>query len=326
MSCARRRAARPDPSPTMAEPAVSVVIPTLNGGARFRDCLAAVRQQELDRPFEIVCIDSGSTDDTLAICRDAGARILEIERGTFNHGLTRNRGIAAARGAFVALLTQDAVPFGTDWLRWHVEALESTPRAAGSYGRQIPRDSVNPYLRWRLDQWAATRSERIVQEITDRAVFAALPPIEKLAVVAFDDVNSCIRKSVWETIPFSRVDFGEDIDWGVRVTAAGHAIVYEPRAQVVHSHNDSLWKDFNRVRADHTNLNRLLGMVQIPSMRAVVHCTVGGVRALWHGVPLEGYSPLERLYWRLYAIPWSFVQNAAQYVGARANGGVRQRS
>jgi len=298
---------------------VSVVIPTLNGGQEFRACLAAVRRQELDRPYEIVCIDSGSTDDTLATCRDFDVRVLEIAPRTFNHGLTRNEAIRAARGEFVALLTQDAVPLGSDWLQHHVAALESTPDAAGSYGRQVLRDGVNPYLRWRLEHWAATRPERAIQRVTDAAGFDAKSPLEKLTVAAFDDVNSCLRKSVWETLPFSRVEFGEDIDWGLRVVRAGHALVYEPLARVLHSHNDSLRRDFNRVYADHRNLNRLLGMNQVPTPLAVLACTVSGVRHLWRTVPLEQCSLPARLYWRLYAVPWSLVQNAAQYLGARSN-------
>lgn len=300
---------------------VSVVIPTLNGGAEFRACLEAVRRQELDRPFEIVCIDSGSTDDTVRHCRELGVRLLEIAPGTFNHGLTRNEAIRAAQGEFVALLTQDAVPIGTDWLRHLVGALESTPEAAGVYGRQVLRDStVNPYLRWRLELWAATRATRVVQRIADREAFEASSPLEKLAAVAFDDVNSCLRRSVWETIPFSRVEFGEDIDWSLRVMRAGYAVVYEPGARVLHSHNDSLWRDFKRVYADHRNLNRLLGMRQIPTLRLVARCTLGGVGSLWRTVPLP---PTRKLYWRLYAIPWTFSQNAAQYLGARTNGSPR---
>jgi rhamnosyltransferase len=298
---------------------VSVVIPTLNGGREFRACLAAVRRQELDRPYEVICIDSGSTDGTLEACREFGVRLLQIEKATFNHGLTRNAAIRAAEGEYVALLTQDAVPLGTDWLRHHVEALESRADAAGSYGRQVLRDSVNPYLRWRLEQWAATRPRRAVQRIEDPAAFAAASPLEKLAVVAFDDVNSCLRKAVWESIPFSEVAFGEDIDWALRAVAAGHAIVYEPGARVLHSHNDSLRRDFQRVYADHRNLNRLLGMKQVPTARDVVRCTLSGVRSLWRSVPLDDRPAMERLYWRLYALPWSFVQNAAQYLGARAN-------
>ena len=306
------------------EPAVSVIIPTLNGGAEFRACLEAVHRQQLDRPFEVICIDSGSNDDTLGRCRERGVRLLQIPPGTFNHGLTRNEAISAARGEYVALLTQDAVPVGTDWLHHLVEALDSVPRAAGVYGRQLLRSTtVNPYQRWRLEHWAATRAERVIQEITDWEAFEARSPLEKLSVVAFDDVNSCIRKRVWERIPFSRVEFGEDIDWGLRVLREGYAIVYEPRARVLHSHNDSLWRDFRRVYADHRNLNRLLGMRQVPTLYHVFRCTASGVGALWRTVPMPPGSRARRLYWRLYAVPWTLAQTAAQYLGAHSNGPAR---
>ena len=137
--------------------------------------------------------------------------------------------------------------------------------------------------------------------------------------MTFGNVNSCIRKSVWEAIPFSDVEFGEDIDWGLRVIRAGHAIVYEPGARVLRFHNESLLGDFKRVYSDDRNLKHLPGMKQIPTLRCVLGCTASGVDTLWRTVPLDNYPPLKRLYWRLYAVPWSLVQNAAQYFGARSN-------
>lgn len=300
-------------------PTVSVVIPTRNGGAAFRACLEAVHRQELEEDYEVICIDSGSTDDTLRHCREFGVRVIGIDPRTFNHGLTRNHAIAAARGEFVALLTQDAVPLGNDWLHWLVTALKSTPRAAGAYGRQVMRENVNPYLRWRLEAWAATRSEPAVQEIRDRAAFEAAPPLEKLALVSFDNVNSCIRKSVWSEMPFSAVAFGEDIDWSLRVMQAGHAIVYEPRARVLHSHNDSLWRDFKRIYLDHRHLNRLLGMRQIPTFGDLVRSLIRGLALVWREVDLDDQHALARFYWRLYAIAWVLGQNSGQYLGAKAS-------
>src|SRR5262245_61169591 len=116
----------------------------------FRACLEAVHRQEVDGGFEVICIDSGSTDATLRHCREFGVRLLQIDKRDFNHGLTRNRAIAVSVGEFVALLSQDAVPLGNDWLQKLVAAVGLTPRAAGAYGSQVVRHTTtNPFLRWR---------------------------------------------------------------------------------------------------------------------------------------------------------------------------------
>ena len=47
-----------------AQPLVTVVVPTRNGGAGFQDNLRAMLDQRLDGSFEVLVIDSGSTDGT----------------------------------------------------------------------------------------------------------------------------------------------------------------------------------------------------------------------------------------------------------------------
>ena len=61
-------------------PPVTVAIPTLNAGDRFRQTLAGVRAQRLDREFELLICDSGSSDDTVALARRHGARVITIPR------------------------------------------------------------------------------------------------------------------------------------------------------------------------------------------------------------------------------------------------------
>jgi len=94
--------------------ALSVVIPTWNGGARFRELLLALASQDVEH--ELVVIDSGSRDGTAEAARASGACVLSIPQSEFNHGATRNRAIAATHGEIVALLTQDALPMGRDYL------------------------------------------------------------------------------------------------------------------------------------------------------------------------------------------------------------------
>jgi glycosyltransferase involved in cell wall biosynthesis len=91
---------------------ISVVIPVLNDSAMLRTCLEALAAQT--RPAdEIVVVDNGSTDDSAAVARAAGARvILQPIRGIFP---ATAAGFDAATGDVLARLDADSIP-PADWL------------------------------------------------------------------------------------------------------------------------------------------------------------------------------------------------------------------
>src|ERR671929_214031 len=70
----------------------TVAIPVLNGARYLREVLAAVRAQRVDREVELLIVDSGSTDGSLEIAEEHGARIHRIHKSEFSHGGTRNEG------------------------------------------------------------------------------------------------------------------------------------------------------------------------------------------------------------------------------------------
>lgn len=300
------------------QPAVSLFIPTWNAGPEFPDILRAMRAQRLDRDFEILVIDSGSTDGTVPFLRSQPVRLIEIPNAEFNHGLTRNRGIEEARGDIVVLATQDARPADDQWMQRLVDAY-ANPRVAGAYSRQIPRADANPFIRDRLSGWMAGQDAPRVQSIESRTEFDALPPLEKLSRVAFDNVSSSVRRRVALEIPFRERKFGEDLDWAHRVLLAGHTIVYEPRSRVVHSHNNSIWYEFKRVYLDHQNLHRIFGVHTVPSWRDVARCTLGGAAHLSRVVAATpALTPRARLAWMARVPPYSLTQALAQYLGAQS--------
>ena len=95
---------------------MGVVVPTRNGGARFRACLSALFRQR-PAPSAVVVVDSGSDDGTPEAARQAGAQVLEIASKDFDHGRTRSLGAQQLAEADVLIfLVQDAVPLGTDCL------------------------------------------------------------------------------------------------------------------------------------------------------------------------------------------------------------------
>ena len=125
----------------------SVVILTKNPGPLFRQVLPAVQAQATPWPFEIVVVDSGSTDGTVEFIRaSSGVRLYQIPAAEFGHGKTRNYAVAQARGEYVAMLTHDALPADTDWLRALVQAIDAMPDAAGAFGRHLPYPGNNPFV------------------------------------------------------------------------------------------------------------------------------------------------------------------------------------
>ena len=69
---------------------VTVAIPVYNGARYLDEVLSAIRAQRVDREVELLIIDSGSTDGSLAIAERHGARVHSIPKAEFSHGVTRN--------------------------------------------------------------------------------------------------------------------------------------------------------------------------------------------------------------------------------------------
>jgi rhamnosyltransferase len=283
-------------------PDVSIVIPTLNGGALFRRVLEMIKRQATSRSVEILCIDSGSTDDTAAMCKEFGAEVTEIPRAEFNHGETRNLGIGRAAAEFVILMTQDALPTDEKWLDALLEPF-SDEKVAGTYARQVPRDDADILTRHRLENWITFGRERIVREIRSRAEYEALPPVEKYKFCNFDNVCSCIRRSVWEKFRFKRADFAEDMEWSRDALLAGWKIVYQPEAAVIHSHNRSQVYEHRRTYMVVRRLNELFGYRPVENRK----------EAFWNGYfqALQDARVVEKAKapiltrWRTYlGIPW----------------------
>lgn len=245
---------------------VSVVIPTLNAGPGFEELLKKISRQEGDFDREVLVVDSGSTDGTDELARHYGAVVHRVRRQEFNHGGTRNLGISLARGEYVALIVQDAVPLDERWLATMVENLERDGRVAGVYGRQISHPGSSALTRVLVNNLASASLERREQFADDPEQYRKMPPAKRRRLAAFDNVSSCLRRSVWEKLPFEKTNFGEDIRWGKRVVEAGYKTVYEPRSAVFHSHERGAGYDLRRYYVDQRVLLELFGLKPVPNL------------------------------------------------------------
>jgi GT2 family glycosyltransferase len=128
-----------------SDPRVSIVIPNRNGatprdGLTFLDMVRDTLAGQTFRDFEVIVVDNGSTDDSVVHLReqwpDAGVVGLDENLG-FSAAV--NRGIAAGRGPYVALLNTD-IELSPDWLELLVAELDRDPKLGFVTGKVMRHD------------------------------------------------------------------------------------------------------------------------------------------------------------------------------------------
>ena len=296
--------------------ACSLVIPTKNGGDLFKTVVAGLQRQTIWPNVEFIIVDSGSTDDSIAIAKAAGAECYTIPPSEFNHGSTRDFAIGKASSNKIVLTVQDATPLDVQMIEKLLSAFED-PEVAGAYGRQIPQPDADAITKRNLNTWLTGRTVREVRALPDPAAYDTWPPMERYLASNFDNVCSAIRKSEWEVRPFGRVDFGEDIEWAQSALIRGRRIVYEPTAAVVHSHDRPIAYEYKRTYVCHRKLNQLFGLHMVPTLgRAVqgwLHMMISDM-----GYTMRAKVPLATKIKLLAKLPaLTAMQILGQYQGAK---------
>jgi glycosyltransferase involved in cell wall biosynthesis len=217
--------------------AISVVVPTLNGGVHAQRLFRHFAELKSRAGVEILIIDSGSIDGTPEHARDLGLKVHAISPDDFGHGRTRNLGVSLTRGRIICFLTQDVLPVTRDWPDLFERALRDE-QVAGVYGRQIPRDATTmemffvalnyPGMPLRFDPQPGGHHPRPGR-------------------VLFSNAFSAVRRDLIERIPYADdAPVSEDQIWAHAVLSAGHSIVYQHDAEALHAHSYSLHGLFKR--------------------------------------------------------------------------------
>ena len=117
---------------TEAAAAVSVVIPVHNAAPYIAEALASVYAQDAG-PLEVIVVDDGSSDGSLAVAEAGFPAIRTIRQEQAGIGAARNRGVEAARGEYLAFLDADD-RWTADRLRRLRAVFASQPRLAMAFG------------------------------------------------------------------------------------------------------------------------------------------------------------------------------------------------
>lgn len=250
----------------------SVIIPSKNPGPHFQKVLAAVLSQSTDFDYEVLVIDSGSTDGTLAYVNDHADRRLRLHRiepASFGHGRTRNLGVSLTSGQYAVLVTHDAMPVNEHWLANMVATADSDPQIAGVFGRHIAYPDADPFAAHELEVHFAGFDAWALVSLDDPERYARDQGYRQV-LHFFSDNNALIRRSVWEVHPYPDVDFAEDQIWAQKIIEAGYKKAYARDGVVMHSHNYALFERLQRSFDEAYAFRRLFGYVLSPGLRCLM--------------------------------------------------------
>ncbi len=208
---------------------ISILIRTKNSEKNLIKILKKIYSQEIDKSFEVVIVDSGSTDDTLKIASLYSCKTVKIPHEEFTYPHAINVGTKYSEGEYIVFLSHDAFPADKRWL-YHLTKHFSDPNVAGVFGRQIPLKCLNPIEEYSL-------------------LYETFPSDASNSGALFSNADGCIRKDVWEKYKFDQKKVSkkrgillicEDQLWAKEVKQEGYKIIYEPQSVVYHSHKFSL--------------------------------------------------------------------------------------
>src|ERR1044071_5775461 len=101
----------------MSEPLVSIIMRSFNEAWALRETLPALAAQNY-RAWELIVIDSGSTDGSVELLRRFQPRhFIQIQSHQYNPSRVMNQGMELASSNLAIFLNADATPQGADWLR-----------------------------------------------------------------------------------------------------------------------------------------------------------------------------------------------------------------
>ena len=217
---------------------VSIILRTKNEEKYLGEVLEKIGDQKYHE-FEIIAVDSGSTDNTLEILKKHNIKTICIKPEDFSFGRAINIGVLNCTGKYIINLSAHAIPVDKYWLSNLIRGF-SDKSIAGIYGRQLALRDSNPLIK--KDLFKSYGGKRKIQ----------------LEEHFFSNANCAIRRNLWEDIPFhDELTGSEDYYWAKCVQERGFKILYDPDASVYHSHNETLSQIYNRAKRESMPMKKI---------------------------------------------------------------------
>ena len=241
---------------------VSVIIPTKNAGRDFELLLKNLKGQKGFKSIELMIVDSGSQDNTIAIAEDYGVKILSILPEEFSHSYARNVGIENATGDYFLFTVQDALPPSNTWLYELFTVLKTNEVVAVSCA-ETPREDAD--LFYRVISW----NHYNFLDVNDKDRIFKLPEAPDYVKIRqngqLSDVACLIDSRISKKYKY-RLDYAEDLDLGIRLIKDGHKIAFLGTTRIIHSHNRPAYYFLKRGYVDNLFLSEMFSDFVTPKI------------------------------------------------------------
>lgn len=196
-------------------PAISVIVPAAAAQATLGRTLAALADQEIDRPFEVIVVNAGAGEETAAIAAAAAVEVQVVQAGPAGPAEARNRGVEQATADLLAFTDADCFP-RQDWLAAGLRALEGADLVQGSVGPD-PQARRGPF-----DRWVGVGGERGLYETANLFVRRR----------AFERAGGFVE---WLKPAIGAPHMAEDVLFGWTVRRSGAGSTFCAQARVDHA-------------------------------------------------------------------------------------------
>jgi len=218
---------------------ISIVIRAFNEEQHIGRLLHGITRQNYSDP-EVILVDSGSTDGTLAIAEQYPVKVVHIKPEDFTFGRSLNTGVAASTGELVVMISAHCYPVYPDWLDLLTKPF-SDDKVALSYGKQRGGET-NHYAEHQFF----------------RKYFPATSVLQQAHPYSHN-ANAAIRRSLWEKHAYDESLTGlEDLAWSSWAMDEGYEIAYVAEAEVVHVHKETYRQVYKRYQREAIALKRIL--------------------------------------------------------------------
>lgn len=271
---------------------ISIIIRTLNEEKYLPECLNQINNQVIDEDVEIIVVDSGSTDKTIAIAKEFGVIIRTILKEDFTFGRSLNIGCDASRGRILVFLSAHCIPCNRYWLINLVAPLKSGV-AKYTYGRQVGRDGTTKF--------------------SEKQIFAKYFP-ESSAVPQdgyfCNNANAAILRDTWSAYQFDETLTGlEDMELAARLVEDNAHIAYVSEASVEHIHEETWRRVKIRFEREAFALRRIDPTINLRFHDAIRMCLVSIVKDV-------SAQPISRIKEVQEIIYYRICQYFGSYIGS----------